>query len=266
MFWNKDKIPNYTIKTEEYSDDLSHDEDLFYYDQDDDSDDFSKYKVSNGEAELFSDGDSNLINELEEKSGDIKDKKLIFDRRLNFANKIVGIVLIAVVFIGIIISIDIICVSRFNVGPFFAVRTKIINDGGTKVYHGLGYKVIKYRQTGGRNDLVLGSWGLKYSTMAIDVDMVDLAIDFNSAKGNKYINQFVRVEGNVLSSNGNEITLIYLDDDGKYTTKLVCSMADGYNSSDISDKNRITLVGTLHSYDNKKAKILKMKNCYLRDK
>lgn len=266
MFWNKDKIPNNIIKTDEYDVDLSQDKDLFYYDQDDDSDDSNKYTVIQGEAELFSLNDTNLKNDLEEGSSAISEKRDVFDRRIDFANKIAKIILIVVVFIGTIVSIDIICVTRFDVGPFFSVRTKVMDDGGTKIYHGLGYKVIKYRQTGGRNDLVLGSWLLKYSTVAKDVDIVDLAIDFNSSNGDKYMNQFIRVEGEVLSNTNNEVTLIYLDDGGKYTTKLVCSMADGDNTVNIGDKKRVVLVGTLYDYNTKKATVLKMKNCYLRDK
>lgn len=269
MFWNKDKIPNYTIKTDEYNDSDSRDDDLFYYNESDDDFDSAKYKGSNSGAELFFDGDVNVNDsdsEVTQKNDIDYDKKEEFDKKISFANKVAGIILIIVVFIGMLVSIDIICVSRFNVGPFFAVRTNVLNDGGSKIYYGLGYKVIKYRQSGGRRDLVLGNWSLKYSTVAQDVDMVDLAIDFNSSNGNKYMNQFLKVDGEILSTTGHEITLIYLDDGGKYTTRLVCQMADGYNSSDIGDKKRISLVGTLYDSEGSKTKILKMKNCYIRDK
>jgi hypothetical protein len=38
--------------------------------------------------------------------------------------------------------------------PIFAFRTSIYKDGGTKVYTGLGYRVIDYHQLDGRDDVV----------------------------------------------------------------------------------------------------------------
>ena len=263
MFWNKNKIPNYTFSSDSYADE----DDLFYYE--DESPEV--YKVTNNGVNSFY-TDLNYSHEDEETveindSDDYyenEEKKEKLNRRLNIFNKIASIFLAVVIILGLLVTIDVICVSRFNVGPFFAIRTKKINDGGTKVYHGLGYKVIKYRQSNGRNDLVLGGWKLKYSTSAIDVWMVDLAIDFNSSNGDKYLNKFIRVTGNVFEVNNDEIVLIYLDDDGKYTTKLSCSMASDAKINDVSVDKNVTLVGSLKDYSNSNIKTLNMKNCYLK--
>ena len=66
--------------------------------------------------------------------------------------------MIVIIVLGLLITTDILLVSKAGVGPFLAIRTKVYDDGGTKEYYGLGYKVIKYNQEIGRRDTVLGSW------------------------------------------------------------------------------------------------------------
>ena len=58
--------------------------------------------------------------------------------------KISTIIMIVILVIGILVTIDILLVTKAGVGPFLAIRTKVYDDGGTKEYYGLGYKVIKY--------------------------------------------------------------------------------------------------------------------------
>jgi len=84
--------------------------------------------------------------------------------------------------ITIMISTDVICVSRFNVGPFFALPLHTYKDGGSRAYYGIGYKVIQYNQIQGRRDKELGFWNLKYNTNAINIKDLDLAIDFYKTK------------------------------------------------------------------------------------
>jgi hypothetical protein len=50
--------------------------------------------------------------------------------------------------------------------PTFSILKEIYKDGGTRVYTGLGYKVIDFNQLGGRNDVVfipfyIDSWEVK---------------------------------------------------------------------------------------------------------
>ena len=72
--------------------------------------------------------------------------------------KIINIVFAVILIVLVMVTIDVISVSRYNAGPFFAIKTKTIKDGGTKIYYGLGYKVIKYNQKQGRRDRKIGSW------------------------------------------------------------------------------------------------------------
>ena len=46
--------------------------------------------------------------------------------------KISTIVMIAIIVIGLLITLDILLVSKAHVGPFLAIRTKVYDDGGTK--------------------------------------------------------------------------------------------------------------------------------------
>ena len=48
-------------------------------------------------------------------------------------------------------------------GKLLNIARPTYNDGGTKIYYGLGYKVIKYHQTQGRRDMEIGNWSLKYN-------------------------------------------------------------------------------------------------------
>ena len=72
------------------------------------------------------------------------------------------IIMIVALVLGTLIFIDILVANYTSVGPFLAVKVNTYNDGGTKEYYGLGYKVIKYKVKDGRNTTVVGSWTLKY--------------------------------------------------------------------------------------------------------
>lgn len=86
-------------------------------------------------------------------------------------NKIARIILKVVVVISVLIIIDLFLITRFEFGPLFAIRTKTYKDGGTKEYYGLGYKVIRYNVTNGREGIVVGNYSLKYNKTAKKVDL-----------------------------------------------------------------------------------------------
>ncbi|WP_442598412.1 hypothetical protein [Neobacillus sp. D3-1R] len=44
--------------------------------------------------------------------------------------------------------------------PLFVIKTAMYKDGGTKLYQGLGYKVIDYNKLEGRQDIVFQSFFL----------------------------------------------------------------------------------------------------------
>lgn len=71
---------------------------------------------------------------------------------------LLGIVLYLVVF-----AIDF-TRSQRDQAPIFAIESVTYKDGGTKVYLGLGYKVIRYRVIEGRQDTDFGSWFITYNS------------------------------------------------------------------------------------------------------
>ena len=75
-------------------------------------------------------------------------------------------------------AVDVIAVARYDSGPFFAINFKTYKDGGTRVYYGLGYKVINYNVTEGRKGKVVGSWFMPYSVVSTKIDVLDLALEF----------------------------------------------------------------------------------------
>jgi len=48
--------------------------------------------------------------------------------------------------------------------PSFGDQSVTFKDGGTKVYLGLGYKVIRYHVIDGRQDTDFGTWFITYKS------------------------------------------------------------------------------------------------------
>ena len=167
-------------------------------------------------------------------------------------------ILFIILFVLVILAIiDVLCVGKLEKGPFFAIPVHTYDDGGTKEYYGLGYKVIKYNQTQGRRDTVLGTWSLKYDADPIHIDLIDLAIEFQNNPDTAYqmYNQkFLVVTGTLkeINKEKNEMTLEYFDEDGKYTTDLVCQMETEKDSLDLLEPGyEISVTGTMVDYEKK---------------
>ena len=127
---------------------------------------YEEYSVAEGDYTIKStDNPKKKKRKKKEKIKKAKDPK-----------KIINIVFIILVIIMVMIATDVICVSRYNIGPFFAIRTSQYKDGGTKVYYGLGYKVIKYNQVQGRRDTKIGFWTMPYSVEPTTISTLDLEI------------------------------------------------------------------------------------------
>ena len=170
--------------------------------------------------------------------------------------KISTIVMIVVFVLGGLIALDIILVTKANVGPFLAIRTKVYDDGGTEEFYGIGYKVIKYHQEEGRQDTVLGSWGLKYSVTPIAISCEDLAFELrnNSSAYQNYQGQYMQIGGEIFRIDEEEslITLQYLDTvGGEYSLDVEFSMDESVDLSDYEEGDMITLVGTVYDYQGK---------------
>ena len=173
------------------------------------------------------------------------------------------IIMIVALVLGTLIFIDILVANYTNVGPFLAVKVKTHNDGGTKEYYGLGYKVIKYRVKDGRNTTVVGSWTLKYDPTTKATTVEELGISFRNnpkeALKNSY-KQFFIVTGKIdaIDKTNKKVVLIYEDKDGgNYTTKAEFYLKNISKLKNYSKGDTITISGTFTKYTPKKNNIVR---------
>lgn len=182
--------------------------------------------------------------------------------------KIINTAFVIILLILTLITIDVIAVSKFNAGPFFAIKTKTYDDGGSKEYYGIGYKVIKYNQEIGRRDKEIGSWKLKYNTEPINLTDFDLSIEFygnKEATNVKYYKQFVRLSSTVKSVNKkkNQVILQYTDEDDKYTFQIICNMAKGQENIDVfTEGDKVYTLGTISKFAINPSKVY-LDDCFL---
>ena len=207
--------------------------------------------------------DTEYIEELEE----YEEPK----RNRNKIKLIINIIFILIMLSLTMIAVDIICVARYNKGPYFVINTKTYKDGGSKEYYGLGYKVIKYNQIQGRRDMQIGSWSMPYSTEPTNISDLDLAIEFTDQpieSYEKYYKKFVRINSTLhkIDKKNNKIILGYEDKDGKYTLEIHCKMADKKtNISELKKAKAITIIGTITNFelkDKKNNNKLQISNCF----
>ncbi len=180
------------------------------------------------------------------------------------------IIMIVALVLGTLIFIDILIANYTSVGPFLAIKVKTHNDGGTKEYYGLGYKVIKYKVKDGRNTTVIGGWTLKYDPTTKATTVEELAISFRNnpkeALKNSY-KQFFIVTGKIdsIDKTNKKIVLIYEDkDSGSYTTKAEFYLKDVSKLKGYSKGDTITVSGTFNKYtpkNNKIARTITFNNC-----
>lgn len=52
--------------------------------------------------------------------------------------------------------------AKNNETPIFCILKTEVNDGGTKIYLGLGYKVIDFNTSDGYDDVKIGTWSMQY--------------------------------------------------------------------------------------------------------
>ena len=185
---------------------------------------------------------------------------------------IINIVFTIIIVILFTIAVDVIAVARYDVGPFFAFNTETYKDGGTKVYYGFGYKVIKYNQIEGRKGKVVGTWSLKYSVEPTPIDILDLALEFETDKNktsNKLYNQYLKVTGVIreVSVEKQQILIEYKDIDGKYTLELVANLSDEVIISTFKAGDNIEVYGTARKFSAKKGdkpNTITMNGCFIK--
>ena len=218
------------------------------------------------EIEVKDENEKNIFEDI------LNDDEYIFEdnKKLRRAKLIINIVFSIILVSILMVAVDLICVSRLNVGPFFSIATKTYEDGGTKEYLGLGYKVIKYNQLQGRRDREIGSWSLKYDIEPITAEAVDLALAFTEDANtySKYDKEFVRFIGTLkkVDTKNNKITMGYTDEGGKYTLDIVCDVVDEQTNLDTFEKGKeITIIGIVTDFKaktNKKPNTLYVENVF----
>ena len=180
-------------------------------------------------------------------------------KKINY-KLIINVCFSIIIAILIMIAIDVISVGRYNRGPYFAIPVAEYEDGGTKEYLGIGYKVIDYNEIQGRRGKQIGSWGIKYNTEPYEVKDLDLALEFTAAEETaykKYYKHYLKIESKLESMDfeTNTINFGYLDEDGKYTLKMTCNMASKVEELvNIDVEEKVYVLGTVTSYEFETAK------------
>ena len=205
--------------------------------------------------------------ETKQKKRNIKEK----NKEINY-KLIINIVFTIIMVILFTIAVDVIAVARYDSGPFFAFNTETYKDGGTKVYYGFGYKVIKYNQIEGRKGKVVGTWSLEYSVEPTPIDILDLAIEFENDKNktsNKLYNQYLKVTGVIskIDAEKQQILMEYKDIDGKYTLELVTNVSDEVIISTFKEGDNVEVYGTAKKFSaktNKKPNTIILNECFVK--
>jgi hypothetical protein len=281
VFFKKNKN-NFELKTEEDSSyyEYEDDTDFFRFDNEEPINSSLKYKAESNIDSLDNNNDNsdyvstdfyNGYDQVDEDdNADDNDNNTTYtdDSTKSVGGimlKVLNFFLILVMAGAFLVVFDVVMVTKFNVGPIFAIKVKTYNDGGTKEYAGIFYKVIKYKQTNGRRDMVLGSYKLSYSGEVYKKSVLDLAILYRDDFTNFSLleGKYVVVTGKVLrvSKEKQVVKLIYEDSDNKYQTIVTFKMNKDANYDELKKGNTVKIAGVLDDYsDNKQGININMIN------
>ncbi len=281
MFFKKNKN-DFELKTEEDSSyyEYEDDTDFFRFDNEEPINSSLKYKAESNIDSLDNNNDNsdyvstdfyNGYDQVDEDdNADDNDNSTTYTDDSNkslggIMLKVLNFFLILVMAGAFLVVFDVVMVTKFNVGPIFAIKVKTYNDGGTKEYAGIFYKVIKYKQTNGRRDMVLGSYKLSYSGEVYKKSVLDLAILYRDDFTNFSLleGKYVVVTGKVLrvSKEKQVVKLIYEDSDNKYQTIVTFKMDKDANYDELKKGNTVKIAGVLDDYsDNKQGININMIN------
>lgn len=281
MFFKKNKN-DFELKTEEDSSyyEYEDDTDFFRFDNEEPINSSLKYKAESNIDSLDNNNDNsdyvstdfyNGYDQVDEDdNADDNDNNTTYtdDSTKSVGGimlKVLNFFLILVMAGAFLVVFDVVMVTKFNVGPIFAIKVKTYNDGGTKEYAGIFYKVIKYKQTNGRRDMVLGSYKLSYAGEVYKKSVLDLAILYRDDFTNFSLleGKYVVVTGKVLSVSKEKqvVKLIYEDSDNKYQTIVTFKMDKDANYGELKKGNTVKIAGVLDDYsDNKQGININMIN------
>ena len=105
--------------------------------------------------------------------------------------KVVGLILVILIILGIIFFIIDYSRVKNNETPLFCILKDEANDGGTKIYLGLGYKVIDFHTLAGYDDIKIGSWFMDYNDFEEEMKEYEMKFEEELNKNKEYeINLF----------------------------------------------------------------------------
>lgn len=228
---------------------INQDKDFFTFEDDYEDDyltdkyeaDWNNHEYDNQQEEIVT---TKTTYKVEDKGNDIyieeeKNNEELLHKLNKHARRILRIIII----IAILIVIDLFLITRFEFGPLFAIRTKTHNDGGTKEYYGLGYKVIRYNVTNGRSGLVVGHYSLKYSPnpKKVDLSKKKLTEDNNG--------DYVEITGKVKKIDKKNKRVVLQNGNNK----IYCDMKDEFKAyNKISTGKSINIRGRIYIETNNK--------------
>ncbi|MBQ6498036.1 MAG: hypothetical protein IJI58_04920 [Bacilli bacterium] len=228
------------------------------------------FSAEEKEKEIVESFEDKMDDAIENAINDAVDEVYDRERNIRRGKIIINIIFSIIVLLIIMVATDIICVSRFDKGPFFAIPTRTYKDGGTKEYYGLGYKVIKYNQIQGRRDKVIGKWSLKYNVNPVTIQDVDMAINFNDnpiKTYDEYYKKFVRIISTMkkVDKKNHSITIGYSDEGGKYSLDIKCDIVPDQTEIDFKEGKEITIIGTMTDFKprtDKTPNTIYISNCF----
>ena len=189
-----------------------------------------------------------------------------------FYRKIINAVFGIIIVLLIMTAVDVIAVARYDSGPFFAINFKTYKDGGTKVYYGLGYKVINYNVTEGRKGKIVGSWFMPYSVVSTKIDVLDLALEFErdkNAVSKKFYNQYLEVVGEIskIDEEKKLVEIEYDDADGKYSLLVKGHLTDEVIMSAYNAGEKVHVLGTAKVFKAKtetEPNTIELEGCFIK--
>lgn len=106
--------------------------------------------------------------------------------------KVVSRVILIVIFLIIALAITFFIVDYNKVQkqekPIFCVLESVANDGETKIYIGLGYKVIDFHTKAGFDDIKIGTWFMDYDDFEEEIKAYEKKHEEEALKNMKIIN------------------------------------------------------------------------------
>ena len=217
-----------------------------------------------------------LENKTSKKGKNKKEKEKKEKKTKKFSLK--KILLFLFLILLLLIAVDIVSVTKFDKGPFFAIPNKKTNNENNE-YYGLGYKVTKYSKKIGKKQRKIEFWWnliklpqLSQKKIQIkDSDLLKEILKDEKKTYSKYKNKSVKIASKLfeIDPESHKITAKYTDKNEESELYIICTMKKENNQKvinnleaekDIKMTGNIKNIKTKIKDDKKKANVY-LKNC-----